>query len=165
MDTSLSSLVGLYRDLLDSVDPETGELPLELSGAELAVANKALAVAAYVQQTEAEADMVLTHAKRLQERARSAQARAKWLRGYLAQAMVDAGVLELAASDLSVQIKCQPDRDESVDIAPTSILPPELMRTRVVSEPDKGLIKQAILAGEPLPEGVRLIRKPRLTIK
>jgi hypothetical protein len=165
MDTSLSSLVHVYRDLLDSVDAETGELPAELSGAELAVQSKAIAVAAYIQQQEAEAEMVLAHAKRLTDRARSAQARARWLKGYLAKAMVDAGVQELVAADLSVQVRVWPDRDESVDIAPTAVLPPELMRTKIVQEPDKVLIRQAILNGQPLPEGVRLKRSHRLQIK
>jgi Siphovirus Gp157 len=62
-------------------------------------------------------------------------------------------------------VRVWPDRDESVDIAPTAVLPPELMRTKIVQEPDKVLIRQAILNGQPLPEGVRLKRSHRLQIK
>jgi glycogen debranching enzyme len=164
MDTSLSSLVHVYRDLLDSVD-ENGELPIEFAGAEMAVQSKALAVAAYIQQAEAEAEMVMKHGQRLQERARAAKTRALWLRKYLADAMVATGIQDLAAADLSVQARVWPDRDESVEIAPTAVLPPELMRTRIVQEPDKIAIRQAILNGQPLPEGVRLRRSHRLQIK
>lgn len=165
MNITLNKLVHVYRDQLDEFDPETGELTADLSSTELAIHGKALAVAAYIQQNEAEASMVESHAKMLLDRVRKAKARSKWLRGYLGQAMLDASILELAADDLSLVVRVQPDRDESVEISPDAILPPELMRTRIVSEPDKILIRRAIIDGQPLPEGVQLVRKPRLTIK
>lgn len=165
MDTSLSVLVHDLRELLDAVDPETGELPAGIDRAELAVQQKALAVGAWIMQTEAEVQMVLEHARHLTERARTAQARARWLRGYLAQAMIDASVQRLSAADASVSVQVQAERDESVEILPSVTVPEAFLRTRIVREPDKVALRKAIINGEPLPEGIRLKRSHRLVIK
>lgn len=153
------------RALLDQIDPETGEIPEGFEQARAIVATKAQAVAAFVLDTEAQADMVEQHAKRLMEAAKSARKRTEWLRQYLQSHMTACGITEIKSDDGTFKATLSIGRDESVEIFDAAQLPQDYMREiPAESEPDKTLIKKAMKDGFDVP-GAKLVKKDRLTLK
>src|SRR5690606_2466988 len=100
--------------------------------------------------------------KRLTNRKRALESRSEWLRKYLRENMALTGIKRIDAIDGTFSARLEIGRDESVEIDPDVILPDALCRVKV--EADKSRIKAAIKAGEPVPDGVRIVRRDRLVI-
>ncbi len=165
MQISLYQAASTVRDLLDQIDPETGELPEGFEQARAIVATKAQAVAAFILENEAQAKMVEDHAKALLDRVRTARRRSEWLRQYLHSHMSACGVLSIKSDDGTFSAVLAPGRDESVEIFDLAQLPKDYMREVPAKlEPDKALIKQAIKDKFEVP-GARIIAKDRFTLK
>jgi len=165
MQITLYQAADSVRDLLDQIDPETGELPEGFEQARALVATKAKACAAFILDNEAQADMVEQHAKSLLDRVKTARKRSQWLREYLSSHMAAAGVMSIKSDDGTFTAKLDLGRDESVDVWDAAQLPADYMREiPAKSEPDKTLIKKAIKDGFDVP-GAKLIAKDRLTLK
>jgi hypothetical protein len=162
---ALYEAAATVRELLEQIDPETGELPEGFEQARAIVATKAQAVAAFVLENEAQAGMVEQHAKALLDRVRTARKRSEWLREYLRSHMAACGVLSIKADDGTFSAVLSPNRDESVEIFDQAQLPADYLREIPARhEPDKALIKKAIKDGFEVP-GAKLIAKDRLTLK
>lgn len=162
---TLYSAAAQVRELLEQIDPETGELPEGFEQARALVATKAQACAAFILENESQASMVEAHAKALLERAKTARRKSDWLKEYLRSHMAAAGVLSIKADDGTFSAVLSPGRDESVEIFDAAQLPQDYMREiPAKSEPDKPLIKQAIKDGFEVP-GAMLVKKDRLTLK
>ncbi len=165
MQISLYKAAADVRELLDQIDPETGEMPEGFDQARAIVANKAQGVAAFILENEAQADMVEAHAKALLDRVKTARRRSEWLRQYLRTHMDAAGILSIKADDGTFSAKLEKERDESVEVFDADQLPQDYMREiPAKSEPDKALIKKALKDGFEVP-GAKLAKKDRLTIK
>ncbi len=165
MQISLYKAAADVRELLDQIDPETGEMPEGFDQARAIVATKAQGVAAFILENEAQADMVEAHAKALLDRVKTARKRSEWLRQYLRTHMDAAGVLSIKADDGTFSAKLEKERDESVEVFDAAQLPQDYMREIPAKyEPDKALIKKALKDGFDVP-GAKLSKKDRLTIK
>ena len=161
---TLYSASAELRDLLEQVDVETGELPEGLEQVRELVAGKSRAVAAFILENEAQADMVEAHAKALLQRVKTARKRSEWLREYLRSHMAGCGVLSIKSDDGTFSVKLERERDESVEVFDDKQLPRDYLRETVKVEPDKALIKKAMKDGFDVP-GAKLVRKDRLTIR
>lgn len=153
------------RDLLDQIDPETGELPEGFEDARALVTTKAVAVTAYLLESERELDSFKAYIKELNARVKTAEKRQEWLRRYLAEHMAKAGITEIKDERGIFKATLAVGRDEAVEVFDEEQLP--LGYTRHIpakDEPDKALIKKAINDGFEVP-GARLVKKDRLTIK
>ncbi len=165
MNITLYQAAQEVRELLEQIDPETGELPEQLEQARALVATKSKAVSAFILEESAQADMVEAHAKELMSRVANTRKRIKWLKEYLASHMATCGITEIKADDGTFQAKLEHGRDKSVEIFDEKQLPTDFMREIPARyEPDKLLIKKAIADGFEVP-GARIIGKDRLTIK
>ena len=165
MQVTLYKAAEELRDLLDEIDPETGEFYEGIDRARSLVERKSKAVAAYILQTEAEADFVEQHAKAMMDRARTARKRSAWLKTYLRENMAATGVLSIKSDDGTFSAKLERERDESVDVFDEKQLPSDYTREVPAKyEPDKTLIKKALKDGYDVP-GARLVKKDRLTLK
>jgi hypothetical protein len=165
MQVTLYTAAASVRELLEQVDPETGELPEGLEQARAIVATKAQACAAFILENDAQADMVEAHAKTLLARVKTARKRSEWLREYLRSHMDACGILSIQSDDGTFTAKLEKERDESVEIFDEKQLPADYMREVPARyEPDKPLIKRAIKDKYEVP-GARLVKKDRLTIK
>ncbi len=165
MQITLYKAAEAVRELLDQIDPETGELPEGFEQARAIVATKSQAVAAFVLDTEAQADMVEQHAKRLMEQAKRARKGTEWLRQYLQSHMAACGITEIKSDDGTFKATLAIGRDESVEIFDANQLPADYLREIPAKyEPDKTLIKKAIKDGFEVP-GAKLNSKDRLTLK
>jgi len=152
------------RGLLDQIDVESGELPEGFEDARAIVATKATAVAAYVLETERQADYLKTYAKEVTERAKTAEKRAAWLRQYLATHMAGAGITKIADERGLFSATLDVGRDKSVDVFDANQVPSDYMREVVKYEADKTLIRKAIDDGFDVP-GARVVARDRLTIR
>jgi hypothetical protein len=165
MKIALYEAAATVRELLEQVDPETGELPEGFEQARAIVATKAQAVAAFILENDAQAGMVEAHAKALLDRVKTARKRSDWLKQYLQSHMAAAGVLSIKSDDGTFSAVLSPGRDESVEVFDAAQLPQDYMREVPAKlEPDKVLIKAALKDNFDVP-GARLVKKDRLTIK
>lgn len=165
MNLTLYRAAEQVRDLLDQVDPETGELPEGFEQARELVASKAQACAAFILETEAHAAMVEAHAKALLDRVKTTRKRIEWLREYLRTHMSACGIREIASDDGTFKATLAIGRDESVEIYDATQLPADYLREIPAKyEPNKELIKKAIKDGFEVP-GAKLSAKDRLTLK
>jgi hypothetical protein len=165
VNITLYSAAEQVRELLDQIDPETGELPEGFEQARALVAAKSQACAAFILETEAQADMVEAHAKALLDRVKRARKRTDWLREYLRTHMAAAGIRSIKSDDGTFAASLAIGRDEYVEVFDSAQLPQDYLREIPAKyEPDKTLIKRAIKDGYEVP-GARLVVKDRLTLK
>lgn len=152
-------------DLLDQVEPDTGELPEGFEAAREIVAKKATSVAAYILNAERQIDLVKARARELADAAKREEKRIAWLRQYLADNMAATGVLSIVSEDGSFKAKLERERDASVEVFQPELLPADYLREIPAStEPDKTLIAKALKDGYDVP-GARIVKRDRLTLK
>lgn len=165
MNITLYSAADGLRELLEQIDPETGELPEGFQDARALVASKSIACAAFVLENERQADMVQDHAKALLERVKIARKRSERLKDYLKYHMVSCGMTSIKSDDGLLSVKLDRERDSSVEIFDEKQIPSDYMREIPASfSPDKSLIKKAIGDGFTV-DGARIVKADRLTIK
>lgn len=165
MNITLFAASEALRGLLDQIDPEDGTLPEGFEDARAIVATKATAVAAYVLETERQADYLKAHAKEVTERAKTAEKRAAWLRQYLATHMAGAGITKISDERGLFSATLDVGRDKSVDVFDADQVPTAYRRfVPAQSEPDKALIARCIKVGAEVP-GARVVARDRLTIR
>ncbi len=165
MQITLHEATEQVRELLDQIDIETGELPPEYEQARAIVATKATAVAAYILETTRQAEYLKDYAKEVNDRARTAEKRAAWLRQYLGSHMAAAGVTKIADERGLFSATLERERDKAVEVFDEAQLPPDYLREIPArQEPDKTLIGKAIKDGFTVP-GARIVARDRLTIR
>ena len=165
MNITLYKAAEELQDILNSMDPETGEIPESLDDARALVAQKAVSVVAYLKDTDSKADYPMAAAKELQDRAKKQKKRNEWLRQYLAFHMRQTGITHIKDDAGMFEAKLEIERDQSVDVFDTEQVPDEYMRTiPETQEPNKTLIASDLKLGIDVP-GARIVKKDRLTIK
>jgi hypothetical protein len=160
-------LYELSEDYLAALDAlaEIEDLPPEviadtLEGLAGAWEDKALNVARYVRNLEAEADAIEEAKKRMEARAKSAANQAARLKSYLKAELERTG-LKPKAPDLALRLQNNPP---SVTIDDTALIPVDYRRTETVETILKAEIGAALKAGQAIP-GARLVRSQRLVIQ
>lgn len=162
--TSLYELSHVFANQLDDLFDENGEALPEFEEFRVQLGNKMNQVAAYILNTESDAEQAKRAIARIKARQEMCDRKAERLRAYLAENMKVSGIHEVKASDGSFMFKLYPDRDESVVIEDGAVFPPSLCNDPKPPTPSKTKIKVAILAGEPI-AGASIVRKDRLVIK
>lgn len=166
MSMRLYEIAAVVERLLeDGIDEDTGEMSPTLVGALNALQESGRSVAAWVLNLRAEEEAAKAHVAAVQARIKRLRRDREWGEGYLAMSMRESGTRSFDAIDGTFTCRFYPGRDESVQIADGVELPDALCRIKTVREPDKTAIRAAIEAGEPVPAGVEIVRRDRLTIK
>lgn len=146
-----------------AVDRETGEIDPEqletISGLEMDLRDKAVAVALYIQGEELEGKSVASVAKQLADRAKGHQRRADALREYLAR-ILERKLGHDSISDPRIQIAWR--KSAAVEVDDVAVLPTELTRTSVTA--DKKSIGDILKAGGEV-RGCRRVERHSLQIK
>lgn len=162
---TLHAATEAVRDLLDQIDPETGELPEGFEQARALVAQKAVAVTAYILEADRGIESAKAYAKDLNAKIKTEEKRQEWLRRHLQEHMAAAGITEIADERGIFKASLAAGRDEAIEIFDEAQLPADYLREIPAKhEPDKTLIKKAIKDGFEVP-GARLLKRDRLTIK
>lgn len=116
-------------------------------------------IARYIKSLEAEAEMIKTEAKKQNDRAKSKENKAEWLRKYLSANYIFESPFEDQYCKVSFR------KSESVDVFKgVDELPDIYVRTKITKEPDKTAIKDAIKNGEKIDFAV-IVEKKIIQIK
>lgn len=154
-----------YELLLDELYDEEGNVNkdalMKLEQSEIAVEKKAIAVASYIKNMEAERAAIDEAKKAMADRERRHKKRIEDLEGYLLSNMQRCGIDKISCPYFEIKMKkCPP----SVDIQDENALPSEYIRTKVEHMPDKVKMKEEMMAGVIIP-GASLKQNLRLDIR
>ena len=159
-------LYELSSDYLNALDElsELDDLPVEaiadtLEGLAGALEDKALNVARYIRNLEAETTAIEEAKKRMEVRARSTANKAMRMRDYLKTELEKTG-LQPKAPDVAVRLQNNPP---SVVLDDETRIPENYRRTQIVSTILKAEIAAAIKAGKEI-TGAHLEQSKRLVI-
>lgn len=165
MNITLHQATEQVRELLDQIDPETGELPEGYADARSIVVSKAVAVTAYIIESDRNIESVEAYVKEMQAKVKAAKKRQEWLRKYLQDHMARAGISEIKDERGLFKATLAVGRDEAVEVFDEAQLPDDYLREIPAKyEPNKVSIKSALQDGYDVP-GARLVKRDRLTIK
>jgi len=161
---SLYELAADYRHALDELTA-SDDLPEQaiadtLEGLQGAVEEKALNVARYIRNLEAEAAAIDAAKQRMEARAKATANQAKRLKDYLRHELERTG-LKPKASDLALSIQKNPP---SVQINDQAHLPADYLETITTTRARKKEILEALKAGAVIP-GAQLNQSTRLVIR
>ena len=147
-------------------DPETGEIDEGYLQSIDLFKQKGIALIAYVIDEDSVMDAQEDVLNKMLARLKARRARNERLKkDYIPACMVESGIDCIASADGLFYAKLERDRDISVEIDADAVIPPEYCLAPKPPAPSKALLRKAIEAGQPVPAGVRLVRKHRLTIK
>jgi len=137
------------RDTLEAIEGEVSE--------------KATNVAQVIRNIESLAENIRDAEQKMAARRKALEARADWLRGYLLDNMVAAGISKVESPWFSLTVRQNPP---SVALDDVSLIPTDYWRAVLPPPPaiDRVAIRAAIEAGQDVP-GARVVRGQRLEIK
>jgi hypothetical protein len=145
---------------------EDGELTQEmldgLDGLQQDFEQKAIAVAAYIKNIEAEETAIAAAIKNMAERKQKLTNKLEGLTHYLQSNLQKLSISEIKSSPyFKIRLKqCPP----SVDVFDEKQIPPEYWREKIVTSIDKIKLKEVMNEGVEVP-GVTIQRKIKLEIK
>lgn len=124
---------------------------------------KAVQIAAFAKQMEAEAEAIDTAIKSMERRKKALETRARYLRDYVKIGLETMGWKQLKHAWFVLSVQKNP---ASVDVFDLAAIPGEFMRQPEPPPPapDKTAIKAALAAGRDVP-GARLVNGTRLAIR
>jgi hypothetical protein len=155
-----------YQLLLEQIyDAETGEiLPQvldKLDDITTKIEDKAIAVAAYIKNLDAEREAIEKAKRSMAEREARLDKRADYLTQYLQTNMERCGITEIKCPEFVIKLKKCP---WSTDIIDEDSIPDDYKHVKQVVTVDKVRIKDELLSGVVIP-GVQLRQNNRLEIK
>lgn len=148
-------------NLVDDPDTDLATIEDTLQSIEGAMEEKAVNIVQFIRNLEADANIIKAEEKRLSERRKAFENRAKAIKEYLQYQMEIAGLDKVKTPTLTLALQNNPP---SVNIEDLTALPSEFVEQRIDFVPDKKKIKEAILAGKEVP-GAQLLRGRSLRIK
>jgi hypothetical protein len=163
---TLARLTEEFLDLADKLadcdplDPAALAIIQELLDHSVAaIRDKAAATAAIIREFEARAAAAQTEAERILGHARSAHARATWLRAYLLRNLQSLGLERLETATAVVAVRQSPPAVEILD----EYQIPEAFK-QVVASVNKTVLRTALVNGQSVP-GARLVRGWHLSLR
>ena len=161
----LYEITNEFESIFNDVD-ETGEITQAMfdamDGLKDEFESKAISVASYIKNIEAEENAIKLAMDDMKKRRDSLKNKADSLTEYLQYSLVKMSISEINTSPLfKIRIKKCP---VSVDVFDDLVLPPEYLREKVVTSVDKIKLKEVLNEGVEVP-GACLQRKTKLEIK
>jgi hypothetical protein len=149
-------------DALMQRSEEGEDVEAALATLQGSIEHKASGIVRVLRNLEADAEAYGTEEKRLSARRKSAEAQIERLREYVRTCMATSGITRIKCGSFSVSLS---PGQERVVITDESKLPPEYVRTKTTSEPDKKAILAAYKADGVLPSGVEIHETTALRIR
>ncbi|CAI8981679.1 siphovirus Gp157 family protein [Methylocaldum szegediense] len=155
-----------YLEALDVFTDPDADIPPEtvadtLEAIEGEFERKAVNVAAFARQMEAEAEAIKQAEEKMAKRRKALENRARWLRDYLKTGMEVMGMKKIPSPWFVLSVQKNPP---AVDIFDEAAVPDEFKETEILVRIDKAAIKEAINAGREVP-GARMVNGTRLSIR
>jgi outer membrane murein-binding lipoprotein Lpp len=163
---SLYEISNEYQSLLEKTyDPETGEIFPQvldkLDEISAKIEDKAIAVASYIKNLDAEREAIEKAKKNMAEREARLDKRADYLTQYLQSNMERCGITEIKSPMFVIKLKKCPF---STDIIDENIIPDDYKKTKEVVTIDRLKLKEELQAGVIVP-GAALKQNNRLEIR
>lgn len=163
---NLYNIANEYQSILqETINEETGEINetslVKLDEIATRIEDKAIALASFIKNMDAERKAIEDAKKAMAERERSIERRVEWFTNYLQSNMERCGINEIKSPHFAIKLKKCPI---SVDIQDENIVPDDYKKTKEIVSIDKLKIKDEILAGVVIP-GASLKQNNRLEIK
>jgi len=164
--TALYALANQYRadlDALAELDLDAQTVADTVESLQGDLHDKLRAVIAYALNLGAQAEAQAAAAKRMVERAKATDGKAKALLDYAQRAMQDTGTPSVATDEWEAKLAKKPP---SVQITDENTLPPQFWRQPPTppKEPDKTALAAALKGGQEVP-GARLVQGYRLALR
>lgn len=138
----------ILNDLYDDEGNVNEQALMKLENNEIAMEKKAIAIASYIKNMDAEREGIASAKKAMAEREQRYKKRSDELLGYLLSNMERRGLTSVKCPYFEIKLKkCPP----SVDILDESLLPPEYLRTKTEVSPDKVKMLQEMKVGVIIP--------------
>lgn len=159
-------LRNIYEELEDGIgfDEETGEIDKEILNSLIIskgeLETKAIDYAYVIKMFDDNIMVYDKEIKRLTERKNQFQKIQNKLKGLVQNAMLDFGIEEIKGKTLKLSFR----KSEVVEVENLGELEERFKRTKIIIEPDKAEIKNAIKNGENV-KGAILVQKKNLQIK
>ncbi len=141
-----------YEQILDELYDDEGNvnqtalIKLEENG--VAMEKKAIAIASYIKNLEAEREAIKQAKQQMAEREKRNKKREDELTGYLLSNMERRGITKVSCPYFNIKLKkCPP----SVQIQDETQLPEEYIRTKIEKSPDKIKMLQEMKVGVIIP--------------
>lgn len=154
-----------YQDILSNLYDEDGvinETELDrLEKNEIAMEKKAIAIASFIKNMDAERTAIDNAKKAMADREKSYKRKIESLEGYLLTNMQHRGIDKVTCPYFEIKVKKCP---LSVNIVDETLLPIEYKRTKVEVSPDKIKMLQEMKVGVIIP-GANLHQNVKLEIK
>lgn len=154
-----------YEQILEELYDEEGNVNkdalVKLESTEVAIEKKAIALASFIKNMDAERAAIESAKKEMADRERRFKKRIEDLEGYLLSNMQRCGIDKISCAYFEIKLKKCP---VSVDIEDESKLPPEYMRIKTEELPDKIKMKEEMMAGVIIP-GASLKQNLRVEIR
>lgn len=159
--TALYTLTGQYARLMELA--EAGEdVSVELDQLHDEIDAKGAALCKVIANLSADAASFRAEEERLGARRYAAENQVARLREYIRSHMQAAGITKIKGPQFTITLS---GGQERVVITDESKLPPEYVRTKTTSEPDKKAILAAYKADGTLPSGVEIHETTTLRIR
>ena len=160
---TLFDLAAQIRAEVEIIDTETGEISQAYTdNRELFERDKGVACVAYCKDEAGRIASAKDMLAAMQQQIKTRETRLDGFKDYLRSCMGIAGISQIKSADGLLTATLYPERDEAVEIDAGADIPEAFC---IPPKPDKRLLAEAIKAGQPVPEGVRLVKRDRLTIK
>lgn len=156
-----------YEEILNELYDEEGNINeqalIKLEHNEVAMEKKAIAIASFIQNLNAEREAIAKAKEGMAEREKRYKKKMDELQGYLLFNMEKRGMNEVKCPYFEIRLKKCPLSvdDDTLDM---DLLPDEYKRTKVKVEPDKVKILQEMKVGVIIP-GVHLKQNLKLEIR
>lgn len=165
MSMRLYEIANEYESILDSLyDPVTGEIQEQaltrLDEVGAAIDQKAIAVASFIQNMEAERRAIDDAKQMMAARERNIENKMSKLKDYLKYNMEKTGKTEISCPYFLIKLKKNPP---STDIFDEDLVPAQYKKVKEMVSVDKNKVKAAILEGKDVP-GARVKQDLKLTI-
>lgn len=160
---SLYEINQAYLDLLNKVDPETGEVLFsdeDIDSIAEEYEQKADNIACLIKDKEATIKARKSEMESLKERNEREQKQVDYLKRYLLQSLRLRNVKKLETVRNVIRMR----NTVSVQVENDAVIPEQYIRTKVTSEPNKAEIGKALKEGIMIP-GCALLEKTSITIK
>lgn len=149
----------LFTDPDTDIPPEVVADTLEAIEGEFEI--KAVRVAAFARQMEAEANAIKAAEEGMGKRRKALESRAQWLKDYVKIGMETMGRKKFSSPWFVLSVAKNPP---SVEVFDETEIPSEFKREETVTKIDKPAIKLAIDANRTVP-GARIVNGTRLSIR
>lgn len=161
----MANLFEINKAIMDAwdacIDPETGEIDeskyAEMEALQMEFDSKIENLACWAKNLISDAAQLKAEAATLTDRAKSAEKKADSLKRYIAAAL-HGTKFETARCAINWR------KSTAIAIAEGAQIPSKYVRTKIIAEPDKALLKAALAAGEEI-DGCTLETRNNMTLK